>query len=146
MIPLGCHYSFPCRKEEVQSGYKAHLVSATSKSHMRARYEPRSRIFWALIAIHEKEESPLNILYAEIYFRSQCGLTHINTDVKSGNLYSRNRAPVIFSKQLPHEAMTTLENRPSLPSSAQCVRKDEWGPAQAVDEMEGGESCSHLNI
>lgn len=39
-----------------------------------------------------------------------------------------------------------VENRLSFPSSAQCVRKDEWGPAQVVDEMEGGESCSHLNI
>lgn len=146
MIPLGCHYSFPCRKKDVQSGYKPPLVSATSKSYVRARYEPRSLIFWDLTATQEKEESPLNILCADIYFRSHCGLTPINTDVKSGNLYSRNRAPLIFSKQLPHEALTTPENRPSLPSSAQCVRKDEWGPAQAVDEMEGGESCSRLNI
>lgn len=37
-------------------------------------------------------------------------------------------------------------NRLSLPSSARCVRGDEWGPAYGVEAVEGSESCSHLNI
>lgn len=82
------------------------------------------------------------MLYAMMYTLGHGGADPQNTDVKSGD---------ISTPYFPKAAATcgddhAVENRLSLLPSAQCVRKDEWGPAQVVDEMEGGESCSHLNI